>query len=1688
MDLRIHTNIRICPCGVKISSRQALWNHAANSRDCVAICDCGFVGVPAEHLECICMTGPWICQICNTTCKSQLKLDNHFKTAHKHKLSAQVGVDVHRQRCRNNNYRRRLVNNLLTHSKFWEENSLLQQLDLPIWAGFIASQPDRARISVQLCGIRTILNPHDLNFDKLWMNIKDHVELKAQALFSMNVNHSLNDPDISAIVRNVNGLFSAWKNNPILPRIIFMISQMVVFSRIGINDWTTLMAWATATMTYLLPNIDFGEWIAEVRSFADTCLTYTGLRAQAGDFSSPSDRATWSALLAEMLSGALLEKSLDKSSLRCVMKMGSVARGITNIWQFIRIFLDQMLPQVKSWATGAPLDLDLAKEALEGAEDFMVEVETLLSFDNVEKLSEDVALLHRVEVAERRGRELQVQAASISDRNVSNRLQSTLACFTRPLARLWEKATASGAGRGGPKVEPLVALISGESGVGKSSLSQFLAIDMLKSIKDIPIVDDRPDWVKHVYVRQVGQEFWDGYSGQDIVVYDDAFQVRDSVAVPNPELLEIIRTGNTSSFPLHRAELKDKNKSFFTSKAVIVSSNQEKVAVESLVKPEAVHRRFDIAVKVTVAPEYRLAGTPRIDLRKVEKILGVTSSPNIYQIWCFDPTSGHLDFSQHEFHFDKKGRRHHVPWTYQQFQQRCCVKLAEKLNTSYARMAIFDDYARDASNEPEVSALSDLETQIGESQTWNTLDDAEIDLALNGENSGLTMDLLGSHASFSVMRSACARGEYDLCREMICDERLRTAVTNCRKTLLDSGPFMTEDHLHVYHPFLRLVPTAMEKPGWLRIAREHLDAAHDICKDWTTKLVDWVMNNPGIAAVLALIPVAFLLYVSNKEDDEILDTFDEPDTSGEPIRRKNAEIAVSGDPKTCKARSRRIESIEIGHSGDPRTRKLARHTEDESTPPPTIKVAVSGDGGLAAQAQIDQNSFELSKRILANAYTVSTGTSKFRITMIQGRTGLTMAHSIPSLGKTLTLRNAQNPNGMIVKTAECKVVKSTEHDVALIEFPRSMRDHANLLPNICSTEELSAFPSSGCRSALILPDADVYLIKYATTRLHTKAVVYSDHARDIDYRLASSFQYECEMKDGDCGAILVAINPSMRRKILGIHVAGKTGCPIGHAAVVSRKIIDPLLAQISEGAKTEWAEALTAQLSLPLDLPEGNFTTIGTGHADFELGTTTIIPSLIQEHLEPPLTRPALLRKTKDVDPLANGVKKAGGATPLLNKRWLEAAVNSVAQVHAPNEGAAGRRVLTDVEAVQGVEGDPFAPPIKRTTSAGYPYKYKGRGSSKVPWLGEGDDWHTQPEVEAELAKAKEHLKKGKRIPTIWIDSLKDERRPHAKVDVGKTRVFAAGPMIFTILFRQYFLAFMSAAARYRNHNEISVGTNVYSNDWDNIHELMTCQGSHVIAGDFSNFDGTLHPDILWGVFDIMNSWYDDDDTITREMLFREIVFSIHAYRGGLYHWTHSQPSGCPATAVINSLYNCVSMRYVWMDLAPVGMKNMRSFTENVTMVAYGDDNIVNISDVVVGWFNQNSIAESYASIGMTYTDESKNTEFAATRTIEHVNYLKRKFVFDTDRRKCLAPLDLNTIDETPKWVRKSASVEDATVENVEGCALEWSLHGKEIYEQRVHKILEACKLENLFPKMPTWEECMDDIMIMTGKVTGRTD
>ncbi|APG76746.1 hypothetical protein 1 [Beihai picorna-like virus 118] len=132
------------------------------------------------------------------------------------------------------------------------------------------------------------------------------------------------------------------------------------------------------------------------------------------------------------------------------------------------------------------------------------------------------------------------------------------------------------------KVEPTTLHIFGEPGLGKSHSASTIVSKLSAALK-------RP---LTTYTRNDSDQYWSGYLGQDVVIYDDF--ASNAKGTSCSELMSIYTENVTL---INKAALEEKGTAF-TSPFVILLSNRFLPAKGDITNPDALARRRDVVVKI----------------------------------------------------------------------------------------------------------------------------------------------------------------------------------------------------------------------------------------------------------------------------------------------------------------------------------------------------------------------------------------------------------------------------------------------------------------------------------------------------------------------------------------------------------------------------------------------------------------------------------------------------------------------------------------------------------------------------------------------------------------------------------------------------------------------------------------------------------------------------------------------------------------------------------------------------------------------------------------------------------------------------------------------------------------------------------------------------------------------------------
>jgi hypothetical protein len=1373
--------------------------------------------------------------------------------------------------------------------------------------------------------------------------------------------------------------------------------------------------------------------------------------------------------------------------------------GGKKIWQMCSEYFNVALDNVKMMVLGKEsTNFSVTSSYVKEIQDWMKEISRCSDLEERKKVNFDLEFQTHVSGLWAQGQRY------VTDLTLPLNLKMAVKDMMFPAYQLYkfcEIAPSSGAG---PKIRPTSVWFSGDSQIGKSTLVWGLCADMLQKMgyKNIDYL---------LYARQCETEFWDGYLDQPIVIIDDAFTKRDDKSNPNPEIQEVLRSQNNFPQHVHMASLSDKN-TYLKAQMLIYTSNQEQVELESITNPEAFWNRMnDNHYRVTLKPEYAI--TTQIQGRTVQVMdkskLGrkISLEPYIFQKVAYDVATktyfeigNPINYKQMRqiLHDDWVEKRttfsNHMEWLKERITAPWDAEAQmglglEWFNHNKERTYPDASTASSVSNESYDTCVDSVETIDDQIRLLQGLGRTQMEIYDFFSSTDERWELYKSYV-LSKRREKSVFGILMRPKEAIAivSEWLDSFASASKKILLKYPVFSA---LAILGSTLTIAYT-----GYKMFANmfegEDSEQSVDRVKDLSIAKKSYYYN----LAKWGVCPYC------GKSDDPACCEALKNDMEGAELAYWEDAVNESSRDVYC--------TTELAHSGN---RQQPRHKQVR------VELAHSGSRVLKKQQNVrveadayaeachDVNAQQIiSNKVRRNCYRMNLGKMHGNVTFLKGKIFIMPYHYLSIIFSQNTRLDeiiylSQEENDKIIsfpvshlmsyKNNSFELTENVIHctkvngecDLVFVQLHQQqcfpMCDITNLF---ISRDEQSKISSGTYSGAMLTYEHDGKSCARSYKWLGNIRsedgllnIILPD-STSTKYLVRGFYMYEGITNIGDCGAIVALFNPRLSHKLIGMHHAGNitNGKGMGFAVPLTSEIIHEHIARFSVEAHFALEMSDNVVDDENIVMPVGNFVSMGKSKIKVGQATKTVLrKSLFYGKLREPIKKPSNLKPfilgDEIVDPLMEGLKKCGGNCPVLDNSVLSeinsVLLSSINSQYVPLlDPIKYSRFLTYQEAVVGAEDD-FMRSINRTTSAGFPWcTFSKKLPGKQAYLGKDEVFDADPSnfktVEAkELYDAVNSLLEdcanGILRNVICVDTKKDELRPLNKTS---TRIFSACPQHFVIAFRMYYLPFCAWIMHNRHHNNIAVGVNPFDVEWDVLATMLQRKGKKVIAGDFSNFDGSLNSQILWSIFhEIFIPWikYRHGNLSSRDYnicfgLWSHVTHSVHIFDDNVYMWTHSQPSGNPMTAILNSLYNNVVMRYAWniimRDTKYVGQQK---FSQHVYMVAYGDDNLLNISDEICELYNQQTITEALLSIGHTYTDEAKTGECIKYRSLENVQFLKRGFKRSPELQRYVAPLDEAVIYEMLNWTRVSKSVLDpheTLLTNIDVALREIVYHGKESY------------------------------------------
>lgn len=711
------------------------------------------------------------------------------------------------------------------------------------------------------------------------------------------------------------------------------------------------------------------------------------------------------------------------------------------------------------------------------------------------------------------------------------------------------------------------------------------------------------------------------------------------------------------------------------------------------------------------------------------------------------------------------------------------------------------------------------------------------------------------------------------------------------------------------------------------------------------------------------------------------------------------------------------------------------------------------------------------------------GVSACRLLGIGGSYYITNNHSVPLNPKRIDVRLGEDRNGVSQDIScvlsESDISRMPSKDLAIICLS-SLPPRRDLREYFLKKE-----PSGFCEGRYLDRDKNG-VIKV----IDMPCIRYKTISSDLDVDLPCAYGKPSEKTlKGMCGMPLVG-SCGQSKAILGIHAFGIQSFTTHEAAaaLVTINDIDQLLSRFDIPIISDSVPELNGE-TIERTLGDINSKSVFTYIED---GSVTLHGSFLGFRPTP--------RSRVTSTPIKDAVEKRmpisfkGGAPVMTGWRpWRIAALDMVAPVTGMSSSIVrdcGNSYLKHVlgklqpgslrllhkydefDAVNGVQGVAYLDPMKRSTSAGAPYAQskKYHTEKTEPQRGLMDPIKLKPEMSRRVQAVRDRYSRGDLYRPVFTAHLKDEVVSAKKMSTGKTRVFCGAPFDWSVVVRELFLSHVRLIQNFKFIFECGVGTVAPSGEWSQLYDHVTRFGTdRIIAGDYKAYDKRMPPVLILEAFRILIELAKESGNFTEEdvrsmwCVAYDTAYPLVDFNGDLVTFWGSNPSGHPLTVIINSIANSLYMRYTFVTSG----HNVDDFSDSVSLMTYGDDNIMSVSKDCSG-FDHTVIVGELEKIGVVYTMADKESESVPFVNIKDANFLKRGWRWDQAQGVYTAPLEEESIQKMLVLYVASKSVTPGEqITDIIRCAQEeWWHYGEEVFTEKtamLKEIVAECNLQDYF-------------------------
>lgn len=350
---------------------------------------------------------------------------------------------------------------------------------------------------------------------------------------------------------------------------------------------------------------------------------------------------------------------------------------------------------------------------------------------------------------------------------------------------------------------------------------------------------------------------------------------------------------------------------------------------------------------------------------------------------------------------------------------------------------------------------------------------------------------------------------------------------------------------------------------------------------------------------------------------------------------------------------------------------------------------------------------------------------------------------------------------------------------------------------------------------------------------------------------------------------------------------------------------------------------------------------------------------------------------------------------------------------------------------------------MDKQTSPGYPHNLKYKTKAKMAT----DEKHM--EIIGDYWDMIQKQQNEQEWKPIWSCSEKVELRPNEKIKLNKIRTFTASPVEHSVALNRMCLDMNNRFYASNGQTWSFVGGNKFMCGFDELYKRLS-KHPNAFELDESEYDSSLFAKLLQEQADIRFEFLAQEYRTQANKnaminLYESIIHSVIAMENGELLQKHTgNPSGSANTIVDNTMILFRLFSYAWILLArkEFGEENAQKvknatfadvtkrsylptyggyddFMRNVEAALNGDDNTFTCSNAVVDWFNPDTIAPIWTSVGIT-TNTPCNKK---NKKVEEVRFLSQgftkvngKWLPTPETNKVLSSIMYNAEIDDPMW------------------------------------------------------------------------